>query len=394
MASLQTDGVGMRINSFGFALQDLMMEETGTGNMALSPFSIYTVLTMLCVGADGKTKQQIAKILKSEDQDLVLEKLKPLYDSLLNQSKVKFDAPNKAWVGKNLNIAETYKNTIMKYFDAEIAGADFSQPEVARTTINDWVAGKTDDKIKDLFPPGSITESAALVLANALYFKGAWEKKFDQRDTSPNDFYLAVDNTIKVDYMYTKEKFATASDDGHKVNLLELPYEGNTFSMVLALPHDTQDDNGRLESFESINSVLDSMQDKSQIFQNWMNKLAQDKKFQEVEVFVPKFEVKSGFDLKENLQKMGVTEVFSPGAADLKGMVKGDMPELYVSAAYHKSFLSVDEEGTTAAAATGLVANFRMMSKEMFINHPFLFFLVHKESNTIMFSGKVENPLQ
>ena len=163
--------------------------------------------------------------------------------------------------------------------------------------------------------------------------------------------------------------------------------------MVIALPHDTQDDNGRLESFESINSVLDSMQDKSQVFQNWMNKLAQDKKFQEVEVFVPKFEIKSGFDLKENLQKMGVTEVFSPGAADLKGMVKGDLPELYVSAAYHKSFLSVDEEGTTAAAATGLVANFRMMSKEMFINHPFLFFLVHKESNTIMFSGKVENPL-
>merc|ERR1712013_497896 len=102
-------------------------------------------------------------------------------------------------------------------------------------------------------------------------------------------------------------------------------------------------------------------QDKSQVFQNWMNKLAQDKKFQEVEVFVPKFEVKSGFDLKENLQKMGGTEVFSPGAADLKGMVKGDMPELYVSAAYHKSFLSVDEEGTTAAAATGLVANLMSM---------------------------------
>ena len=183
--------------------------------MALSPFSIYTVLTMLCVGADGKTKQQIAKILKSNDEDL--EQLKPLYDSLLNQSKVKFDAANKAWVGKNLDISETYKNTIMKYFDAEIAGADFSQPEVARAMINNWVAGKTDNKIKDLFPPGSITESAALVLANALYFKGAWEKKFDQRDTSPYDFYLAVDNTIKVDYMYTKEKFATVSDDEHKV---------------------------------------------------------------------------------------------------------------------------------------------------------------------------------
>ena len=218
MAAVQTNRVAMKLNDFGFGLQELVMEET-PGNAVFSPFSIYTVLAMLCVGAKGKTREEIAEVLKSNEQDLtkLLEQLKQMCYSLLNQRKAKFDIANKAWVGENMALSQSYKNKITRYLDADISNIDFSKPEQARTEINNWVAGKTDNKIKDLFPPGSITANAALVLANALYFKGEWEKKFNKDDTDKYDFHITMGNTVKADFMYAKDKFARAKDDDHKI---------------------------------------------------------------------------------------------------------------------------------------------------------------------------------
>lgn len=339
MALSHSNIVAAKVNTFSFNIQQVISKET-TGNVVFSPFSIYTTLAMLCIGAGGKTKKEISSALSWKDGDLtpLLEMLKPLYSSLI-QNKSTLNIANKAWVGQNTKILESYQDNVMKYFDVEIGNADFSNPELAREKINKWVAEKTGDKIKNLFPHGSISDTTALVLANALYFKGEWEKKFDKLDTRDYDFYLSKEESVKAKFMYMHDKFTVANDYEHKLHLLELPYAGDAFSMIFVLPFAKSDDLGKITDFDDLDKVYQSIKDKTETFQKWIVELSSNEKFQEeVDIYVPKFKIKLTLDLLNQLRMLGIKEVFEPGAADLQS-IGGPMSDLFVSSAVHESYI-------------------------------------------------------
>ena len=388
--------IAMRLNNFNFNFNEIISKDT-PGNIIYSPYSIYTALAMLGVGAVGETKKEIGIALSLEDDNLLglLDMLQRL-DSELSKggNGSTLNIANKAWVGENTKILETYQDNISKYFNVKMGKEDFiNNSEEARKNINEWVEQRTGEKIKELFPPASIGKMTIMALANAVYFKGEWEKKFDIEDTYEDDFYITKDKKIKVKFMFRHDMVSMALDNEHKVQLLELPYKGGVFSIIFVIPYNESDMNDGVVSFEDLNKVEATIKDKTVVFKKWIASLNARNNQHEIDILVPKFEIKLGVDLVTQLKKLGIHDAFIPGKADLSG-INGKM-DLYVSSGVHKAFIKVDEEGTTAAAATGFAANTFSMNpiQEVFLNHPFLFYIIHKDSNAIIFSGKVQNPL-
>ncbi|KAL3692110.1 hypothetical protein R1sor_005761 [Riccia sorocarpa] len=254
-----------------------------------------------------------------------------------------------------------------------------------RTNINKWVEDETKGKIEDLLPPSSLNEKTAMVLANALYFKGTWKKKFNPEETKDDDFHLLDGKTVKVPYMTSKKKQSVRQFDTHKV--LKLSYlqgdDHRSFSMFFILPNEK-------DGITKLEKELDA-ENLTKYF-NWTSREVEVSQFR-----LPKFKFSAGFKPTGALQALGLKAPFSQGA-DFSDMVEGPNAELlYLSDVYHKCFIEVNEEGTEAAAATGAV----MMLKSIAIreppidfvaDHPFLFVLREDVTGLILFLGRITNP--
>ncbi len=369
-------------NRFAF---DLYATTTPDENLILSPFSIASALSMVLAGANGETEAQILAALSADDEASWHADMGALLLDLSARGGRPYELvpANRVWAQRGLDLVPAFEDTLSGDYDAAPETADFQDDaEGARDEINRWVSRQTGELIPELFGAGQIDANTRLALVNAIYFLGTWETPFEVEDTEDEPFTLTDGEAVTVPIMHRDGDmdYVDTGDAG----LLKIPYQGGDLSMVIVLPHEGV-------ALSEVEASLDA-----DSFAGWL--ASADTR--QVELGLPSFELSEDLPLVESLQALGVVDAFSRSAADLTGMVSaadgGD--ELFVGAAVHKAFIAVDEVGTEAAAATGMVVNAKggMDETEESVifqcDRPFLFVLRDEYTDAVLFMGRVVDP--
>ncbi|XP_057182133.1 antithrombin-III [Triplophysa rosa] len=367
--------------------KQLSERKSSSENIFLSPLSISTAFAMTKLGACNRTLEQLMKVfqfdsIKEKTSDQVHFFFAKLNCRLYRRKHetTELISANRLFGDKSTIFNETYQHISEMVYGAKMMPLNFKEkPDDSRMVINEWIANKTENRIKDTLPEGSIDSDTILVLVNAIYFKGQWKHKFDKQDVMNLDFHVSETHSCPVPMMYQERKFQYAYIPDDKVKILELPYNGRDITMILILPNEGT----------ALSEVVANMNLKALV--GWLNKMNETT----VTMQIPRFRIEDSLSLKEELEKMGLEDLFSPTRASLPGMVAEDGPNLYISDAYHKAFLEVNEEGSEAAAATAVVAKGRSLNpfRESFIaNRPFLLLIRESSINALLFTGRVANP--
>ncbi|UCH93161.1 MAG: serpin family protein [Candidatus Aminicenantes bacterium] len=365
-----------------FAL-DLYQElKDARGNIFFSPYSISTALAMTYAGARGNTAKQMADVLHFTLDQNELHPAFARLEALLNEVQTRGDlqlhVANSLWPQEGYPFLKEYLALVKKHYGVAITPLDYQgAAEEARKIINQWVEEKTKDRIKNLIQPGVLDALTRLVLTNAIYFKGNWASQFDEKRTQEDTFYLLSGKTIRTPLMAQDQEFAYSENEFLQV--LELPYVGETLSMLVLLP---KKNNGLPELEKQLAPGA---------LKRWTTGL----KKQKVKVFLPKFKMTSQFSLAKTLASMGMDDAFAL-KADFSGM--DGRKWLYIGAVIHKAFVDVNEEGTEAAAATAVVMRIRMARPTppptFRADHPFIFLIRENTTRSILFMGRVLDPTQ
>jgi len=349
-------------------------------NVFYSPFSISSALAMTYAGAKGETLNQMSKTLFFPiDQNELHNNFNLLITSLLNNDTdgIKLKIANSLWLQENLKISDQFISTNEKYYNAGIMPLDFiSDPEKSRITINNWVEKNTNDKITNLLPDGSIHSETRMVLVNAIYFKGRWDKTFDKSLNTTGVFY--VFKTCQTQATYMNNYLNTNYYEDNLLSIVEIPYTEKKQSLLIILPKERY-------GLKDVEKVFDQNS-----LSDYFNKMIARR----VNLSIPKFKTEATYDLKSNLSKMGMPIAFTNNA-DFSG-ITGDK-SLAIDKVIHKAFIDVNEEGTEAAAATAVtMRKTSMMLDEARFNadHPFIYLIKDNDTNTILFVGRLMDPNQ
>ena len=366
--------VAQSTNTFAIDLYKKL--KTEDENLFFSPASIATALAMTYAGAEGQTERQMAEVLHFRLEEDRLHNGFADFSQILNSTGKGYQLTmaNRLWGQKDYPFQPGFLTLTRKAYGAELAPVDFAQSEQARRQINDWVEKQTQGKIEDLIPSGLLDSATRMVLTNAIYFKGKWAAEFSKNATKPTPFHISEGKQVNVPMMHQKESFPYAETGDLK--LLELPYGGQDLSMVVLLPK-KQNALADLESQLSAESLAE-----------W----SKSARKQEVLVFLPRFKMTAEFELAKVLGALGMTLPFSD-RADFSGMSSAE--DLMISEVLHKAFVEVNEEGTEAAAATGVVVRVTAAPAEPVVfkaDHPFLFLIRDNRTGAILFLGRVMNP--
>ncbi|XP_032105972.1 serpin B6 isoform X3 [Sapajus apella] len=304
-------------------------------------------------------------------QSLLTEVNKPGTQYLLRTA-------NRLFGEKSCDFLSSFRDSCQKFYQAEMEELDFiSAAENSRKHINTWVAEKTEGKIAELLSPGTVDSLTKLVLVNAIYFKGNWDKQFPKEDTEERPFKVSKKEKKPVQMMFKKSTFKKTYIGEIFTQILVLPYVGQELNMIIMLPDETTD----LRTVEKEITY--------EKFIEWTRLDMMDE--EEVEVFLPRFKLEESYDMERVLRNLGMTDAFEVGKADFSGMSKAD---LFLSKVVHKSFVEVNEEGTEAAAATAAIVMLRCarFTPRFCADHPFLFFIQHSKTNGILFCGRFSSP--
>jgi serpin B len=366
-------------SQFAFDIYSELNREEG--NLFFSPYSISVALAMVYEGARGTTAEEIQSVFHFPTESLSRRTAFAAIHRQLNAANATYtlSVANALWAQHDYKFLDEYLNTLRHDYAGEATNVDFQQAtEAARETINHWVEENTKQKIKDLFPPGSLDDMTRLVLTNAVYFKGTWVRQFDNTYTRDEDFRVNPTTTLKVPMMRhaTDEGVTFRYAETETLQVLEMPYEGETLSMLVLLPKN--DDLTALENSLSTERLKE-----------WNAKLTE----QDVVVFMPKFMFNSKYFLNDMLATMGMPTAFTD-KADFSGM--DGTRNLFIQTAIHQAFVDVNEEGTEAAAATGVSVKVASSGPPVPIfraDHPFLFIIRDARNGQILFFGRVINPL-
>jgi serpin B len=369
-------------SAFAFELYQALREQEG--NLFYSPHSISVALAMTYAGARNETAQQMAATLQFL---LEQERLHPAFNWLdvelasrgegaqgKDDGGFRLNIVNAIWGQKDYSFLPTFLDVLAENYGAGLRILDFiNETEKSRLTINEWVSDQTEGRIKDLIPQGAVDALTRLVLTNAIYFNAAWENTFDEDMTANGPFYLLDGGQGIVPMMKQTEVFGYTGGDGYQA--VELLYDGNELSMVILLP-----EAGQFQAFEEglqaerVDAIINDLQPIG------------------VALTMPKFKFDSEFSLTDTLAGMGMPIAFS-GAADFSGMTGS--PDLFISEVIHKAFVSVDEVGTEAAAATAVImpeSGPPEPTVEVTIDRPFIFLIRDIETGAVLFVGRVMNP--
>ncbi|XP_059901827.1 leukocyte elastase inhibitor-like isoform X3 [Gadus macrocephalus] len=406
--------------TFTLALFKRITEENKSGNVFYSPLSISSALAMVLLGARGNTSTQMSEVLCFSEAEgpqqqalpalaqmqmqqrapttflppFLLKRMKGEEDINASFSKLlselnKPDAlyslslANRLYGEKTYQFVQEFLDETRKYYQADLQSVDFqAKAEEARVEINTWVEKQTQDKIKDLLVPGVVDSLTRLVLVNAIYFKGKWDEPFKEEATMETAFKLNKNDTKKVKMMYQKARFLLAFIREANCQILELPYEGKELSMLICLPMEIEDGTTGLEKLEAMLTY--------ETFMEWtrLDRLYHG----EVIVGLPRFKMTQTYDMKDLLVSMGMVDAFDQGLSDFSGMSSAN--DLVLSKVVHKAFVEVNEEGTEAAAATAARVEKRSAptTPRFDADHPFLFFIRHNPSKSILFAGRYSSP--
>ncbi|XP_054863307.1 leukocyte elastase inhibitor-like [Amphiprion ocellaris] len=342
----------------------------------------------------NKTDDDASKIddVSSNDSQPQCELNKPVdvhadFSKLLSELN-KNDAPyalslaNRLYGEKSYQFIEEFLADIKKEYKAELESVDFkSSAEEVRVNISEWVEKQTQGKIKDLLGKNAVDGLTRLVLVNAIYFKGNWNQKFNEKDTADAAFKINKNDTKEVKMMRLTSTFPVAVIPELNCRVLEMPYKGKDLSMLIFLPDQIEDDSTGLEKLESKLTY--------EKFVEWTSPVTKNEI--EVQVSLPRFKLEEKYDMKDVLVSMGMVDAFDTAKSDFSGMSSAN--DLVLSKVVHKAFVDVNEEGTEAAAATGGVVSTLSLPEMFTADHPFLFFIRHNPSSTILFAGKFCSPM-
>ena len=368
-------------SAFAFDLYRTLSEQGG--NLFFSPYSISLALAMTYAGAAGQTASEMVSTMHFTLPPADLHAAFNAYSqeaearSKASQEGTPFELSiaNSLWGQKDFTFHKEFLNLLAENYGAGMRLVDFaSAPEPSRLAINQWVSEETRDRIKDLIPSGAIDPLTRLVLANAIYFKAGWLHTFADSATASEPFHLLDGSAVTVSMMHQSDTFAYAQMSDYRA--IEMPYQTGDMSMLIILPDDGQ--------FKAVEATL-GMQTVQQI----TDKLVRGP----VNLALPKFTYDSSFSLNATLKSLGMSDAFDPTRADFSGM-DGNR-DLSITSVLHKAFVSVDEKGTEAAAATAVVMKAGAAPSEpvtVDVNRPFFFFVRDIPSNTVLFVGRVIDP--
>lgn len=361
-------------NHFAFDLY-AKLREKHTDNLFFSPYSISTALAMTYGGARGETEKEMAQVLHfSVPQDRLSSAFAALMANLWNEEKGnQLWIANRLWGQQGHDFLPEFQRVTREDYGAAPALLDFAKAEKARQAINAWTKKETDGKIRDLIPSDMLNALTRLVLTNAIYFNAKWANPFDKKGTEEAPFKITPTQTVSVPMMCQKDelKYGTMDD----AQILELPYVGKTWSMLIVLPN-------TVDGLVDLEKRLDFTES-----QKWLSILQR----KEVVVWLPKFTFASQLFLKEALESMGMSSAFSEIDADFSGM--DGKRDLFISMVIHNAFVDVNETGTEAAATTAVNTDLSCDEPPQFrADHPFVFFIRNNGTGAILFIGRVVNP--
>ncbi|XP_039694356.1 serpin B13 isoform X1 [Pteropus medius] len=405
------DSLGAVTALFGV---DLFRElsKTNDGNIFFSPLSITTAIGMLPLGARGSTATQLLKVLfsekdtkssgmKAEEKEVgdmwllcrcrspgkCIEKMEGIhrqFETFLSEiskptNNYELKIANRLFGEKTYLFLQKYLDYVEKHYHASLEPVDFvNAADESRKKINSWVESQTHEKIRDLFPDASLSSSTKLVLVNSVYFKGQWDREFKKENTKEEEFWLNKDTSKSVPMMTQRHSFSFASLKDLQAKILGIPYKNSDLSMFVLLPDD-------IDGLEKIINKISPEQ-----LVEWTNPGHMEERT--VTLRLPRFEVEDSYDLEAVLAATGKGDAFSGHEADYSGLSSGS--GLQAQKFLHASFVAVTEDGTEAAAATSV--DFVLTSapgcETFHCNHPFLFFIRHNESNSVLFFGRFSSP--
>jgi len=392
-------------------------------NLFFSPYSIYLAMAMMLEGASEEARKQAIEVLG----------FTPKNDTI-TAKKVIWEIANSFWIHQEYPIHKTYTQLLETNYLASIFPRDFSNPKTL-TEINTWVENKTHGKIKDIISEINPLEIAVLI--NAVYFKGKWMEQFKKSSTTYNVFYSSGSES-KVSMMCQKNHYRCFMDEENSIQGVELPYLGKEVSMTLIMPTVEEPlGKGQVKIKSLVNGVLNEFKTEVRVgsittltvtkpkdvktIENWekeglikilsssynsgvekeespyqtflskitpkqIDKWHNQMYLREIYLHIPKFKIEDSMGLTDIIRQMGITKVFEDNGLSNVG------PEVSLSRAIHKSFVEVDEEGTEAAAATAMTFRYKGASATPVFkfDHPFVYFIRHIPTNTIMFMGKID----
>ena len=353
-------------------------------NTFFSPLSISTAFGLAQQGAAGETADEMREALRisfTKDSDVIATGYEFLMKSLNDRESedaFKLHIANALWVQEGYGINDAYTKTAKDSFDARAEELPFqANPDESAAIINKWVAEKTADKIKNLIPASAITNLTRLILTNAVYFKGTWQSKFKKHATHDKEFHLLDGNSPKVPTMHQTSRFGYHETD--TMQALEMRYKKCGLSMVVLLPK-------AKDGLSALEKELDE-----KLLAAVTAKLKQSRR---VRVALPKWTVKTKYGLNAPMQALGMKKAFTAGQADFSGITEKE--QLFIQAALHKAYINVDEEGTEAAAATGLMISATSVELDpptpFIADHPFMFMIRDTKTGVILFMGRVLDP--
>lgn len=371
-----------------FAFDLYHQVQGGDGNLVYSPYSISLAMAMVYGGAGGETASQIASTLHftlPPDQfhpalnalSLDLAQRPAQSKEVDRKNPLQLNIANAVWGQRDYLFEASYLDLLAVNYGAGVRLLDFAaDPDAARQQINDWADRETEGMIKDVIPPGSVDPSTRMVLANAIYFKAAWQEAFVKKLTRNVTFTLLDGTQVPVPTMQTDGGIPVRTSSGDGYQVVALPYKGNLAEMVIILP-----DQG---GFESVESTLDGAR-----FSAILDELAPG----DLTLYMPKFEFTVDLNLKTVLSTLGMPLAFDETKADFSSITKSE--QLYVQQALHKAYILINEEGTKAAAASfSFMAPTSAMPQELRIDRPFIFIIRDVPTGTILFVGRVLDPRQ
>lgn len=372
---LVADGV----NAFAFDLYAQLSD--GDDNLLFSPYSISSAMALAMLGAGGETKNEISAVMHYPEFDNQLHGgvsrlIKSLNARAAKSDELDLHTANALWADGSVEIKQRYTSHLKRFYEMETQRIDYRlNPEKARQTINLWTKEITNGKIPDLLGPGTVTEATRLVLANAIYFRSAWLELFDRESTEESDFHLEDGTSVEIPLMFNKWSYRYFENGTFQA--VEIPYRPREFAMIAFLPQPgvpfrTMEDSLAIVDISAIARELEVPR-------------------HGVRLYMPRFRIESSLDAAASLKSMGMVEAFSD-SANFPGFGGG----LSIDRVAHKTYVSVDEDGTEAAGATALTFLGIEVDAEPVVfraDRPFVFLIRDANTGVILFIGRVMNPL-
>ncbi len=374
-----SESIASANNEFAVDFYKQVLDEESSKNIFFSPASMYVAFSLLYEGAKNETAEQIQQVFGFEPNVSARHNATSHALSSLNRDDphATLNMASALWIANHFAPYESYLDVARSTYLAGAQTVDFTDENDSVKRINDWAAEKTNDKIKEVITREDVDEYTAMVINNAIYFKGTWLTQFPEADTRESEFHIDATNSVNADFMNVDSRFNYIYSDGAQV--LQMPYKGDRLSMLVILPV-----NPDMRQFEESLSA--------QQIQRWTDNMT----MRDISVSMPKFETRTNYLLNDHLTAMGMPDVFSEFIADLSGI--GIIPHgdtLYVDKATQDTYVKVNEEGTEAAAITSISTSYRETGTYVhpfIVDHPFVFVIQDDESGMILFMGRISNP--